>query len=41
MLKMITEIMEECRITLKWALRLTHDLMAYAIDKLMSMLIGK
>lgn len=41
MLKMITEIMKECRITLKWALGVIHDLMALAIDKVMSMIIGE
>lgn len=41
MLKMFIEILEECRITLKWVTRVTHDVADIAIDTLLSVVLGK
>lgn len=41
MLKMFIETLEECRISMKWAIGVVSNMATYAIDKVLSILIGR
>lgn len=41
MLKMFIETLEECRISMKWAIGVVSNMATCAIDKVLSILIGR